>query len=73
MSEPPLRTFADCLYECLNTPGLVAHFNRLFGCHLTPQSTPESHDALEFVAFVYEYVWQPLLAYQARFESAEED
>jgi hypothetical protein len=72
MNKRPIRTFADCLYECGNTPGFVEHFNRLTGCHLTPQSAPDSHDAQEFAAFVDEYVWQPLLAYEAGLASAEE-
>jgi hypothetical protein len=73
MSERPIRTFADCLYECANTPGFVALFNRLSGHHLTPQSAPGSVDAQAFADFVDAYVWQPLLAFVARAEAAEEN
>jgi hypothetical protein len=72
MHERPILTFADCLYECGNTPDFVEAFNRLTGCHLTPQSAPDSDDAQEFAAFVDEYVWQPLLAYAAELASAED-
>ena len=72
MSERPMRAFVDCLYESANTPGFVEIFNRLTGCHLTPQSAPDSADARTFVAFVARWVWQPWLDALARDEAAED-
>jgi hypothetical protein len=72
MSKRLILTFADVLYECANTPDFAPLFNSLTGCHLTPQSAPESADVREFVEFVATYVWEPLLAERARAAAAEE-
>jgi hypothetical protein len=72
MRERPIWTFADCLYECGNTPGFVAQFHRLTGSHLTPRSAPDRSDARAFAASADAYVWQPLLAYEVGLQRAED-
>ena len=42
MRERPIRTFADCLRECANTPDFVEQFNRLSrNCRDGPQDMVE--------------------------------
>jgi hypothetical protein len=68
-------TFQDVCQECLETPGLVKEWNRLTGHHLGEKRdpiivtidkacgyNPDEAAMPDFLAFVYECIWLPLVA-----------
>lgn len=64
-------TFAECLQAAAACSGLVAEFDRLQGTNLSFRGSPvelgidracrrQEAEAVEFVRFVFRYVWVPL-------------
>jgi hypothetical protein len=67
-------TFQECCSECIGNHEFVHEFNRLSGLHLGEPRTgiqmaidnacgydPDKAAMPEFVEFVYEYIWIPLI------------
>lgn len=67
-------TFKDVCMECIGTPELVKEWNRLTGHHLGERRDgivsmidkacghePDEAAIPDFIAFVYDYIWLPLI------------
>ena len=68
--------FQEVAIECIRNHELVSEFNRLTGCKLgidtrapiermIDEATgyqPESTDIAKFVAFVFKFIWMPLMS-----------
>lgn len=68
-------SFTDVLFECIGNKKLISEFNRLTGFHMGERSAPlqsaiddacgydpDKEAFPEFVAFVHECIWQPLVS-----------
>jgi hypothetical protein len=61
LAQTEYMDFATCMEYATQTPGLLEGFHLIYGCDLGPHSPPTEPPAKQFIEYVHEYVYQPII------------